>query len=173
MRRWSKDKQQLEGLMCESLKQRVNFHVTAYRKAHDQMGRAFITVDGKDIFSMCTLTAINKAAEIESRSERVRNVDDVTENVRIYDEALHQANADGYFYQYQFFDALDEYFTNSIDQTLSSEQVLVRMLGMIDRRTGRRRLLNLEPVIDREHEIVKYFYKLRMEAERKTARLPG
>lgn len=137
------------------------------------MGRALINVDGKDIFSMCTLTAINKTTEIESRSNSVRNVDDVTENERIYDEALHQANEDGHFYRYQFFAALDEYFTNSINQTLSSEQVLVRMLGMIDRRTGRRRLLKMVPVIDREHEIVKYFYKLRTEAERKMARLPG
>ncbi|WP_420886472.1 SF0329 family protein [Bacillus sonorensis] len=99
-RRWSKAKQQLDQLICATLKNRVHFHVTAYRKAHDQMGRAFITVDGKDIFSMCTLAAINKTAEIESRFERVRGVEDVLVNRRIHDEALQEANGDGYFFKY-------------------------------------------------------------------------
>ncbi|WP_420887013.1 hypothetical protein [Bacillus sonorensis] len=56
---------------------------------------------------------------------------------------------------------------------MSSEQVLVRMLGMIDRRTGQRRLLKMEPSIKHEHEMVAYFYKLRMKAEKQTACLPG
>ncbi|WP_420914414.1 hypothetical protein [Bacillus sonorensis] len=60
-----------------------------------------------------------------------------------------------------------------MDQTLSSEQVLVRMLGMIDRRTGQRRLLKMEPSIKHEHEMMAYFYKLRMKAEKQTACLPG
>lgn len=50
--RWSKLKNQLEDFICLPLKGRVEFWVTNYRKAHDQMGRAYITVDGKELFML-------------------------------------------------------------------------------------------------------------------------
>lgn len=48
--RWNKLKRQLEDFICPCLKGRVEFCVTNYRKAHDQMGRAYITVDGKESY---------------------------------------------------------------------------------------------------------------------------
>ncbi|UPM52843.1 hypothetical protein MY490_13495 [Gottfriedia acidiceleris] len=53
----SKVKKKLEGFICDSLKNRVQFTVTNYRKAHDQLGRAFITVDKKEVLNMCTITS--------------------------------------------------------------------------------------------------------------------
>jgi len=46
---WSKLKKQLEDFICPSLKGRVEFWITNYRKAPDQLGRAYITVDGKKL----------------------------------------------------------------------------------------------------------------------------
>lgn len=54
---WSKVKKKLEGFICDSLKNRVQFIVTNYRKAPDQLGRAFITVDKKEVLNMCTITS--------------------------------------------------------------------------------------------------------------------
>ena len=45
--KWSKAKKQLKGFICESLKDRIDFHIINYRKAHDQLGRAVITIDKK------------------------------------------------------------------------------------------------------------------------------
>lgn len=50
--RWSKLKKQLEDFICPCLKGRVEFWITNYRKAHDQMGRTYITVDGKEVVNM-------------------------------------------------------------------------------------------------------------------------
>jgi hypothetical protein len=55
--RWTKLKKQLESFICEKLKDRVDFIVAIYRQAHDQTGRIYITVDKKEVFSMCTITA--------------------------------------------------------------------------------------------------------------------
>ncbi|GGI11757.1 hypothetical protein GCM10007380_09440 [Gottfriedia solisilvae] len=60
---WSKVKKKLEGFICDSLKNRVQFTVTNYRKAHYRLGRAFITFDKKEVLNMCIITsdiAINK-----------------------------------------------------------------------------------------------------------------
>jgi hypothetical protein len=66
---WSKLKKQLEDFICPCLKDRVEFWVTNYRKAHDQMGRAYITVDGKEVINMCT---IKKEITIFNAKKRIK-----------------------------------------------------------------------------------------------------
>ncbi|KQU15050.1 hypothetical protein ASG65_11145 [Bacillus sp. Leaf13] len=51
--KWSKAKKRLSDFLCETLRLRVDFQVINYRKAHDQLGRAVITVDKVEILSMC------------------------------------------------------------------------------------------------------------------------
>ena len=51
---WSKTQKQLEGFLCNSLKNRVSFSCSNYRM-HDGIGRTYITVDGKEVYNMCTL----------------------------------------------------------------------------------------------------------------------
>ncbi|GAB6254935.1 hypothetical protein PSKAS_04570 [Peribacillus sp. N1] len=60
---WSKVKKKIESFICDSLKNRVQFTVTNYRKAHDRLGRAFITVDKKEILNMCTITSDREMLE--------------------------------------------------------------------------------------------------------------
>jgi len=55
--KWSKAKKHLCSLICLSLQDWVDFHIINYRKAHDQLGRAVITVDKQEIVSMCTITS--------------------------------------------------------------------------------------------------------------------
>lgn len=48
---WSAMRQQLEQeFLCDSLKGRIQYFVTRYRKSHDQEGRVAIRLDGKEIF---------------------------------------------------------------------------------------------------------------------------
>lgn len=51
--------------MAPSLKDRVQYHVINYRKAHDGLGGAVITVDKKEIVNMCTYRSDNKLYEKE------------------------------------------------------------------------------------------------------------
>ena len=55
--KWSKAKRQLKSFTCQSLRSRVDFQVINYRRAHDQLGRAVITVDKVEKLNMCTITA--------------------------------------------------------------------------------------------------------------------
>lgn len=51
---WSKTKKQLNELLCNSLKDRVDVFCSNYRM-HDGIGRTYITVDGNEVYNMCTL----------------------------------------------------------------------------------------------------------------------
>ncbi|MDA7027662.1 hypothetical protein PJ311_13830 [Bacillus sp. CLL-7-23] len=162
IQKWSKQKKQLTNFMCESLKNRVVFQVTSYRKAHDQMGRVYVMIDKKNALSMCSLKTMSETYIRQKNlwaSGKEQNIEQIQEL------AIAQANDAGYFSKYHFWYALEEYFSNSIDQTLSSPDPIVRTLGMLDKRTGKRRLLKMKQQIQDEHDIVKYFYQLRIKAE--------
>ncbi|WP_100331265.1 SF0329 family protein [Bacillus xiapuensis] len=167
--KWSKAKKQLKSLICEPLRDRVDFHVINYRKAHDQLGRAVMTVDQAEILSMCTLTAIQAQA---IREHSIRNflhkdydMEEVLENRDLYEQVDNQLKAECIFSQADFFTALDEYFHSSIDQCLQSENILLKVLGLLDRRLGKRKLRAMHPILLKEHEVVRFIYRLRCEAE--------
>ncbi|WP_319004991.1 SF0329 family protein [Mesobacillus jeotgali] len=164
---WSKVKKKLDNFKCDSLKERVQFTVTNYRRAHDQLGRAFITVDKKEVLNMCTITseiALNRR-EYEIKREKQIPYTDWSQNRIIWEEAHDWVLEEGIFAQYDFFDAVDEYFQQPIDESLKSSNMLIKIFALIDRRVGKRTLEKIKESILSENEIVQFFYKLRCEAE--------
>ncbi|GAA0785732.1 SF0329 family protein [Hathewaya limosa] len=133
---WSKTKIHLENLMCDSLKHRVKFHCSNYRM-HDGIGRTYIAVDGKEIYNMCTLK---------------RN--------------YYMKPVEGIYSQVEFLDIVYKYLNTSIDECIKIENSLMKILIILDRRIGKRRLLNMKESIENEEDTVKYFYDLRCTAEK-------
>lgn len=132
---WSKTKKQLESLICDSLKGRVEFFCSNYRM-HDGIGRAYITVDGNEVYNMCTLK-------------------------RDY----YRKPKEGVYSQVEFLEAAREYLNNPIEISLKSTNVIIRLLSLLDKRTGKRTLENMKTTISNEECIIQYFYRLRCEAE--------
>lgn len=88
--KWSKAKKHLKSFICEPLRSRVDFQVINYRKAHDGLGRAVITVDKVEQLSMCTITAEREEYYRERDIRRNLNdfdYDDVAKNRFIQDQA--------------------------------------------------------------------------------------
>ncbi|MCK1983395.1 MULTISPECIES: SF0329 family protein [Peribacillus] len=166
---WSKVKKKLESFICDSLKNRVQFTVTNYRKAHDRLGRAFITVDKKEILNMCTITSdremFRKENEIRNAKSIEYDVYNGNQNYEIGIQAHEMIKADGIFAQYDFFNAVEEYFNIPIEIYLKSDDMILKILSLIDRRVGMRTLQGLKKSILNEKEIIQYFYILRCEAE--------
>ncbi|MBY0099393.1 SF0329 family protein [Mesobacillus maritimus] len=166
--KWSKAKKQLKSYICESLRMRVDFHIINYRKAHDQLGRAVITVDKVEKVSMCTITAerAEYARETKIRVENDHfNFDDITMNRDIQDQAHEQLKTEGIYAQYDFFTALEIYFNSSIEELLQSTDHLIKILTLLDRRVGKRTLLKMKETMILEPKIVQDFYQLRCDAE--------
>jgi hypothetical protein len=166
--KWSKAKKRLDSFICEPLRSRVDFQVINYRKAHDQLGRAVITVDKVEKLSMCTITA-EREEYYKDRDIRMTlndfNFDDVAKNRAIQDQAHKLLKKEGIYGQYDFFFALEDYFNSSIEDSLKSSDILMKILCILDRRIGKRTLHKMKESILDEHELVQDFYKLRCEAE--------
>lgn len=167
--KWSKAKKQLKGFICESLKDRIDFHIINYRKAHDQLGRAVITVDKKEVLNMCTITsdiALNRKEWDIRRNQNIEyDIYNQNQNYEISVQAHNLIKAEGVFAQYDFFDSLEEYFSSSIEKSLNSTDMVIKILSLIDRRIGKRTLQKLSESIKNESDIIKYFYQLRCDAE--------
>lgn len=164
---WSKVKKRLDSFKCDSLKERLQFTVTNYRRAHDQLGRAFITVDKKEVINMCTITsetALNRRTYEIKREKHIPYTDWSQESV-IWDEAHEWVLDEGIFAQYDFFDAVEEYFLLPIEESLKSNNMLIKIFALVDRRVGKRALEKMKQSILCEKEIVQFFYTLRCKAE--------
>ncbi|MFP3918259.1 hypothetical protein U5N28_10670 [Lysinibacillus telephonicus] len=166
--KWSKAKKHLKSFICDSLQSRIDFQVINYRRAHDQLGRAVITVDKIEKLSMCTITAEREEFR-RTWDKRIEmedfDFDDVEMNRSLQDQSHEQLKKDGIYGQYDFFDALEKYFNAPIKDSLKSTDILIKILCLLDRRVGKRTLLKMKETILTEHVLVQDFYKLRCEAE--------
>ncbi len=166
--KWSKAKKRLMSFVCEPLHSRVDFQVINYRKAHDQLGRAVITVDKVEMLSMCTITA-EREEYYRERDIRVQlddfSYDDVFNNRALQEQAHEQLKTEGIYGQYDFFSALEEYFNSPIEASLKSNNMIIKILCMLDRRVGKRTLRKMKESISEETPLVQEFYKLRCDAE--------
>lgn len=61
--------------------------------------------------------------------------------------------------------AFREFDNQSIEDSLKSEDLLVRIFAILDRRVGKRRLSQMKESIHNEPENFQAFYMIRMEAE--------
>jgi len=136
---WSKNKKRLKELMCDSLKNRVDFHCVAYRN-QDGMGRCYITVDKKEVLNMC---------DIKSKVYQMPVNTIVSEHIS----------------QIQFFDMLHRYLNTSIEESMKSDEVITKILVLLDKRIGKRTLLNMNSEIAQDREIIQFFYHLRCKSE--------
>ena len=66
---WSKLKQRIEETFADSVRGRVELHQTRYRRAHDQAGELWITLDGEQILSAGSYTAELMMAVISAEFE--------------------------------------------------------------------------------------------------------
>ena len=84
-------------------------------------------------------------------------------------EAIDRAHAyaleQGTFDQKVFYEAFGIFDNQSIEKSLVSENPLVRIFALLDRRLGKRRLLALEESMEQELDWVRAFYVIRMQAE--------
>jgi hypothetical protein len=160
---WSKLKSRIEQFFTPTLRGRVELRSVRYRGAHDQEGRGYITVDGVEVWSMCSL----KHEQIEWERITKTSTDTGLPRWQAQKHVQAELEREGVLSQYGYYRSLEQYCNNSIEENLSSANVLLRALAMIDSRVGRRRLDTFP--IGTEHQMVIYFHELRKNANERTA----
>lgn len=160
--RWSRVKSRVRALLAGAVKDRVDFHSTRYRRAHDSDGRAWITLDGEEVLNMATIVAWRTQYDMAYRMKEAFNGDSMAFNAG-WDYAKEYMRDESIFWQHEFGQALFKYPNLPIDEILSSPNPLIRAIGVLDRRVGRARLIGL--LKDEPHPLVMRLGAFRSVAE--------
>jgi hypothetical protein len=184
---WSKLKQQLEGFLSPALEGRVEYRATSYRYLPDKAGLCYIAVDKKNILNMNDaasgitwyqseleikndpgiqipishedIEAIRietKGAVPEERLKviaRGRKITGYAKELMLAQAALSKSN---------FTVAATTFLSAPIEKSLESGDILLNILALVDRRVGKKRILNMAEAIKLKHPSVQYFYELRL-----------
>ena len=160
MSTWSGIRKTLESeYLAESLKGHISYFATSYSRSPDHEGRAAIRYNGKEIIKGCYYHNWTKASSFPKDEKYERRM---SEEFAFMDDTAIKL---GVFDQRCFYEAFDEFDNQSIEKSLYSENLIVRIFAVLDRRVGKRRLLTLKENIENEPDTFKEFFAIRMNAE--------
>ncbi len=153
---WSAMRNYLEKeMLCDALKGRVRYSLTTYPNM-DDCGHFEIFIDGYSVktFSMdyaaSKLYKNGQTAEFWKGFWNDKNKP-IEERTEFDDE--------------DFAEALREYRSISIIGAIHSQNPIIRMFAVLDRRVGKRTLLSLKESLEVQPAWLRHFYELRMESE--------
>lgn len=154
MSTWSGMRNKLETeYLAASLRGRIRYFATTYRESHDQIGRAAILLDGQEILK-------GNFFNYHFKDHLIANIPG-----RKWHAMDSIALEEGIFDEYSFYTAFSEFDNQEIGKSLCSENLLVRIFAILDRRVGKRRLIAMQEQIQSEAPIIQLFYAIRLEAE--------
>lgn len=163
---WSGMRKYLEQeMLAESLCGRVRYGCTSYA-GMDGWCIFEICVDGTQMkrFSLETLNTYfidNGYKEVAVKPFGKREY--WHEFWYLYDEIPLQSRTE--YTDEEFCDALKEYRNQKIQVSIHSENPLVRMFAVLDKRLGKNTLKKVKDTIANQPEWLQYFYRLRMDSE--------
>ena len=136
---WSKIRDKLENdYLADSLKKRIKYFATSYSKYPDHEGRAAILLDGQQVIAGSYCEQWSKASLLPK---------DETLETRLHHEFPFMDNTALKYSQFDqrcFYQAFYEFDNQSIAKSLASENLLVRIFAILDRRVGKRTLLKIK-----------------------------
>lgn len=183
---WSKMKPLLENFLAPALAGRVGYLSTSYRYSPDKNGQCCIAVDNKKIFNMKDGTTGMKwyqseqdikndpavviplsVAEIEKiRNETGGKVPEerlkvIARDRKLLAYAKETMAAQVALSKSDFYKIANVFLTQPIEASLASSDILLNCLALLDRRVGKKRIMDMEKSVKMRHPIVQYFYGLR------------
>lgn len=183
---WNKLKQQLESFLNPALVGKLEYRASGYRYTPDKTVQCYIVVDKKEVFNMKDTTTDIRWYQTEQEIKNDSNLEirvtaDDIEKVRkdssdkIPEERLAdiakkrkivQCSKEIFKAQIQltktdFRKVASAYLSEPVERSLLSDDILLNVLALVDRRVGKKRLIAMEDQIQMKHPIVRYFYNLR------------
>jgi len=169
MPRWSKWKKRIEEFICKELKDRVKIHATVYRETHDQRGKVWIELDKRVIFEANTLEwmleyyALSNELRIINQCTDYKDEKQAEGYYQAYDDAGEILKRKDKLDEFQFYNAMRYYFNSPFKDILESEDTLIRIFCLLDKRLGKQRLKNYKIRKD-DCEAIKLIYEARCQS---------
>lgn len=160
---WSGMRKYLEEeMLADSLKNRIRYSCTKF-VGMDGGGLFRIFVDKKPVKDFSRETAASDAYYLYDSEKPV----DMQKRCKYWFDEVDNIplNERREFEDAEFAEALYQYRSNDIFDSLYDENPIVRMFAVLDRRVGKRTLSSLKDEVSEQPEWLAFFYKLRLEAE--------
>lgn len=154
---WKYLNKQLSERLCEDLRSRITYFLTRYHAVHNSYGRAAIRLDGKEL---AVFTWNNGYLLEGAEHELWENKADSNE----YRELERKFAENGILSEWDFLKSAVDFLQMLIEDALRSENHLVKIFAIMDRRVGKRTLRKLAESEEYKGypEWVRQFYKLRL-----------
>ena len=160
MSTWSGIRHKLETeYLAPSLRGHIQYFATSYSKSPDHEGRAAIRYNGKEIIKGNYWNQYVKAHLFPKDDNYERRMH---ESFPFVDNTALEL---GIFDQRCFYQAFEEFDTQSIEKSLVSDNLIVRILAVLDRRIGKRRLISMKDFMEEEPPVFQEFYAIRKHHE--------
>ncbi|MBD5471119.1 MAG: hypothetical protein HDR19_08420 [Lachnospiraceae bacterium] len=156
---WSGLNNQLTDFLCDEFKDRISFFLTRYHKVHDAYGRAAILLDGKELVCFSWIESYHRYNILYEAHEK--------NGVRwdyYTPEMIEKWNENAIYSDWNFLSAATSFLEMPIDAALKSDDYVIRIFAILDRRVGKRTLKKIKEQGDYQTlpEWVKQFYELRL-----------
>ena len=145
---WSKLKARVKERICPELRDRVDFHLTSYRRSHDDADKVWITIDGETIFRVKHYAYERARAEAVQCGLSGPEIKPALREIEVFNPA-------------DFGNAMRSYLDLPIGDALASTNPLIKAFAIIDRRVGKRTLLKLE-LNASDSALILAFFSLRL-----------
>jgi len=184
---WNKLKKQLESFLSPKVIERVAYSPSGYRYTSDKKAQCYILVDKREALNMRESTLNIKWYQNEQEARTDTDViysitPESIEQIRqqnsgqIPDERLvvmaqkQQQNryakqvmdAQSQLHKSEFTKVALAYLSSSVDECLESDDILLNIFALLDRRVGKKRIVSIGEAYKFKHPVVRYFYALRI-----------
>lgn len=157
---WSALNKQLTENLCDELKERITFFLTRYHSVHDTYGRAAIRLDGKELVIFSWIEMYHQEIDISKLHKA-----GVRESYNKMEEQLKPRwDADCTYSEMDFLDAALKFRNMAIKDALESENYIIKILAILDKRIGKRTLAQIKKSNEYQQypAWVRQFYHLRL-----------
>ena len=158
MMQWSKIRARLVELLVPDLRSRIGFHLTNYREHSGHAHELWITVDKQRVFSASYCNNMIEENVLQRRT-----------GMRVWGDDREAKLATDILTKREVHDPADivSSFRTYLDLdpqiAITSSDVVLRALAVVDRRIGKKTLRALD-IGKNEHSLVRAFYSLRMKS---------
>ena len=175
MQRWTILKKRVEERFADAARGRVELRMTRFRRGVDEAGKAWISIDKNPVvvFDYCraTVTEHSLAHDIQeiNQSGSGAGSDWYDEFRRACDAGRDLRRQQGLFTWFEFCEAMQSYLSMPIDDIICATNPMIRAIGFLDKRIGKRRLRDHELPTD-ELPMVTKMFQFRCDSEGITPR---
>lgn len=157
---WSGLNKQLKNMLCDTLKSRIKYFLTRYHDVHNAYGRAAILLDNKEIICFSWIEMYHQDNDLSEAYAVNRELS--YDHIRI--QLKEKWDYECEYCEMDFLEAVTQFRSMSIQEALDSDNYIIKILAIMDKRVGKRKLKQIaaEKYYDNYPVWVQQFYTLRL-----------